>query len=353
MNDQNNGLIHQFGYEITREENIAAQLNLQDLCSDIRMLMDEKNTIADQNKEYEMKLKKQTELYQNMKEDYENRINSVENEKTLAESSLYEELKKNTETIQMKTHLQSVNQNLMKRVEELNMLNLDLKLKLEQATSDTNLKRENENIKIQCDRMLCNMKVLFAETTSVNKRIDNTFKLTQVLTNEHHNIKQRYNKTNALYLNYKQRIEELETKIANYDIEVNRLKSLQHETKRARDHSKLVNENLMQEIKQKDAINRKLQVEVNNNNKTLEYVLKMQKKTQNNVNSFKDLLHEYENDINTMKHLRENDAKTIDMKDKEIHDTIEKYEKIFEKMQIENVVEDLINKTVCEIIVLN
>ena len=29
-----------------------------------------------------------------MKEDYENRINSVENEKTLAESSLYEELKK-------------------------------------------------------------------------------------------------------------------------------------------------------------------------------------------------------------------------------------------------------------------
>ena len=83
----------------------------------------------------------------------------------------------------------------------------------------------------------------------------------------------------------------------------------------------------------------------------MEYVLKMQKKTQNNVNSFKDLLHEYENDINTMKHLRENDAKTIDMKDKEIHDTIEKYEKIFEKMQIENVVEDLINKTVCKIIV--
>jgi hypothetical protein len=131
----------------------------------------------------------------------------------------------------MKTHLQSVNQNLIKRVEELNMLNLDLKLELEQATSDTNLKHENENIKIQCDCMLFNMKVLFAETTSVSKRIDNTFKLTQVLTHEHHNIKQRYNKTNALYLNYKQQIEELETKIANYDIEVNRLKSLQHETK--------------------------------------------------------------------------------------------------------------------------
>ena len=64
---------------------------------------------------------------------------------------------------------------------------------------------------------------------------------------QHHNIKQHYNKTNALYLNYKQRIEELATKIANYDIEVNRLKSLQHETKRAQDHSKLVNENLMQE----------------------------------------------------------------------------------------------------------
>ena len=68
----------------------------------------------------------------------------------------------------MKTHLQSVNQNLIKRVEELNMLNLDLKLELEQATSDTNLKHENENIKIQCDCMLFSMKVLFAETISTS-----------------------------------------------------------------------------------------------------------------------------------------------------------------------------------------
>ena len=115
-----------------------------------------------------------------MKSDYENRIKSAENERNATENSLYIEIQKNTETVEMKTHLQKQNQILVKRVEDLNKKNLKLKLQLQQMTPNKNANFENEHIKIQCDRISSLINILMAETTSVNKRIDQTRKLTSL-----------------------------------------------------------------------------------------------------------------------------------------------------------------------------
>eukprot|EP00943_MAST-04B_sp_MAST-4B-sp1_P001652 g1652.t1 len=335
-------------HEITREENISAQLNLQDLCSDIRKLVNEKNTMREQNIEYAMKLQKEKEFYYNMKSDYEHRIKSAENERNATENGLYVEIQKNAETVEMKAHLQKQNQILVKRVEDLNDINLKLKLQLQQLSINTSMNVENDNVKIQCDRISSLINILMAETTSINKRIDQTRKLTQVLSNEHNNIKHRHSKTNTLYLKQKQKIEEMETIIRKNNNEVSRLQNLQLETKRDRDNSKLLNESLKQQIEQKDRIIEKFQSEINNNKEMLTYFMEMHKKHCNSQEKLKDLLYKYEDDLLKLKELHTKDANIIALKIKDMQELEEKYEQKFDTMQIEAVLKDIINKIVYE-----
>ena len=104
---------------ITREENIATQLKLQDLTTAVKLLIDKKNESMQKILNYQNKLKSHIVKYDKMKEAYETLQSTFENEKALMEQSLFDELKRSNEITEAKTHLQHANQLLEKRTEKL------------------------------------------------------------------------------------------------------------------------------------------------------------------------------------------------------------------------------------------
>ena len=104
---------------ITREENIATQLKLQDLTTAVKLLIDKKNESMQKILSYQNKLKSHIVKYDKMKEAYETLQSTFENEKALMEQSLFDELKRSNEITEAKTHLQHANQLLEKKTEKL------------------------------------------------------------------------------------------------------------------------------------------------------------------------------------------------------------------------------------------
>ena len=70
---------------ITREENIATQLKLQDLTTAVKLLIDKKNESMQKIFNYKNKLQSHIVKYDKMKEEYENLQSAFENEKALME----------------------------------------------------------------------------------------------------------------------------------------------------------------------------------------------------------------------------------------------------------------------------
>ena len=88
--------------------------------------------------------------------------------------------------------------------------NLKLKLELEALQSENNIQRHGNEVTTKFENLSNLMNILMEETASINRRISQTTELSQVLRNEHKDIKKRCARSNTLCLKQQQRIKDLE-----------------------------------------------------------------------------------------------------------------------------------------------
>ena len=329
---------------ITREENIATQLKLQDLTAAVKLLIDKKNESMQKVINYKNELQSHIVKYDKMKEKYENLESAFENEKALMEQDLFDELKKNNEITEAKTHLQHAKQLLEKRTEKLYEENLKLKLELETLQSDNKIRRHGNEVTTKFENLSNLMNILMEETASINRRISQTTELTQVLRNEHKDIKKRCARSNTLCLTQQQHIRDLQHDIKCKIGKIENLKRLHHKSKEERDQALVLNDNLKEEVKQKDKMINEIRSQLRESNETLQYISKHRDKMKSNIQILKGMLQEYQVESVRQKSLRQDALDLLSLKDR----LVKNYEMSIHKMQqneILAVLEDLISRT--------
>ena len=326
---------------ITREENIATQLKLQDLTTAVKLLIDKKNESMQKILNYQNKLKSHIVKYDKMKEAYETLQSTFENEKALMEQSLFDELKRSNEINEAKAHLQHANQLLEKRTEKLYEEKLKLKLELEALRSGNQIQSHGNKVSTKFENLSNLMNILMEETASINRRIGQTTELSQVLRNEHKDIKKRCARSNTLCLKQQQRIKELEHDINCKDEKIETLKGLYRKTQEERDHAFVLNENLKEEAKQNEKMMKEFRLQVQKDNETLQCISEHRDKMKSNIRVLKGMLQEYQEESVRQKCLRRDALDLLSLKDRLVKD----YEISINKMhqnEVLGVVEDLV-----------